>query len=48
MTSLPGFRRPKVLAAERPTELLLKAKGFEYAMLGGNAVTVVVVERTPE
>ncbi len=38
----------KVLAAERPTELQLKAKGLEYVMWGGVAVTVVVVERTPE
>jgi len=38
----------KVLAAERPAELRLKAKGVEYVMWGGLAVTVLVVERTPE
>ena len=38
----------KVFAAERPTELQLKAKGYEYAIWGGVAVTVFVVERTPE
>jgi phosphoserine phosphatase len=38
----------KVLAAERPTELRLKAKGLEYVMWGGVAVTAFVVERTPE
>ncbi len=37
----------KVFAAERPTELQLKAKGYEYVMWGGVAVTVFVVERTP-
>ena len=30
----------KVFAAERPTELQLKAKGYEYVMWGGVAVTV--------
>ena len=38
----------KVLAAERPTALTLKAKGIDYVMWGGVAVTVLVVERTPE
>ena len=38
----------KVLAAERPTGLQLKAKGIDYVMWGGRAVTVLVVERTPE
>ena len=38
----------KVLAAERPAELLLKAKGLDYVTWGGRAVTVLVVERTPE
>ena len=38
----------KVFAAERPTELQLKAKGYEYVIWGGVAVTVFVVERTPE
>lgn len=38
----------KVLADERPAELNLKAKGIEYIMWGGVAVTVLVVERTPE
>ena len=38
----------KVLAAERPTEWLLKAKGYDYAMFGGNAATAYIVERTPE
>jgi phosphoserine phosphatase len=38
----------KTFAAERPTELRLKAKGLEYAIWGGKAVTALVVERTPE
>jgi len=38
----------KVLAAERPTELRLNAKGLDYVIWGGVAVTVLVVERTPE
>jgi phosphoserine phosphatase len=38
----------KVFAAERPAELQLKAKGYEYVIWGGVAVTVFVVERTPE
>ncbi len=38
----------KVLAAERPANLQLNAKGLEYAIWGGLAVTVLVVERTPE
>ena len=38
----------KVLATERPAELVLKAKGYEYAMFGGNAATAYIVERTPE
>ncbi len=38
----------RVLTAERPTALTLKAKGIDYVMWGGVAVTVVVVERTPE
>ncbi len=38
----------KVLGAEHPTELQLKAKGLEYAIWSGLAVTAVVVERTPE
>lgn len=38
----------KVFAAERPTDLQLKAKGIEYVIWGGKAVTVFVVERTPE
>ena len=38
----------KVFVAERPTELQLKAKGYEYVIWGGVAVTVFVVERTPE
>jgi hypothetical protein len=37
-----------VLAAERPTGLRLTAEGLDYAMWGGLAVTVLVVERTPE
>ena len=38
----------KVFAAERPTELQLKAKGYEYTIWSGVAVTIFVVERTPE
>jgi hypothetical protein len=38
----------KVLADERPGELQLRTKGIEYVMWGGVAVTVLVVERTPE
>ncbi|MGD0416860.1 MAG: haloacid dehalogenase-like hydrolase [Terriglobales bacterium] len=38
----------KVFASERPTDLRLKAKGFEYTVWSGVAVTVFVVERTPE
>jgi len=38
----------KVFAAEHPTELQLKATGYEYVIWGGVAVTVFVVERTPE
>jgi len=38
----------KVLAAERPTDLQLTAKGIDYVMWAGVAVTVLLVERTPE
>ena len=38
----------KVFATERPTELRLKAKGYEYTIWSGVAVTIFVVERTPE
>jgi hypothetical protein len=38
----------KVLAAERPAGLQLKAKGIDYVVWGGVAVTVLVIERTPE
>ena len=38
----------KVFAVERPTEWQLKVKGYEYVIWGGVAVTVFVVERTPE
>lgn len=38
----------KVLATERPTELTLKATGIDYAVWQGLAVTVLLVERTPE
>jgi len=37
-----------LLATERPTELQLKAKGYEYTVWSGVAVTIFVVERTPE
>jgi len=37
-----------LLATERPTELQLKAKGYEYTVWSGGAVTIFVVERTPE
>ena len=38
----------KILAAEKPTELTLQVKGYEYAMFGGNAATALIVERTPQ
>ena len=38
----------KVFATEHPTELQLQAKGHDYAMWGGVAVTIYVVELTPE
>ncbi len=38
----------KVLAAERPTELQLKAQALDYVMWSGVAVTAFVVDRTPE
>jgi phosphoserine phosphatase len=38
----------KVFAAERPTDLQLRAKGHEYGIWAGLAVTVYVVELTPE
>jgi hypothetical protein len=38
----------KVLASERPTDLTLKATGIDYAVWQGLAVTVLLVERTPE
>jgi 2'-5' RNA ligase superfamily len=38
----------QVLAAERPAALQLRASGIDYVMWGGVAVTVLVVERTPE
>ena len=38
----------KVLTAERPTDLQLNAKALDYVIWGGVAVTVLVVERTPE
>ena len=38
----------KLFATERPTELQLKAKGYEYTIWSGVAVTIFVVERTPE
>jgi phosphoserine phosphatase/2'-5' RNA ligase len=36
----------KVIITERPTELQLKTKGYEYVIWGGKAVTVLLVERT--
>jgi hypothetical protein len=38
----------KVLAVEQPAGLQLKAKGLDYVIWGGMAVTALVVERTPE
>lgn len=38
----------KVLISERPTDLRLKTKGYDYVIWGGKAVTVLVVEPTPE
>jgi hypothetical protein len=38
----------KLFATERPTELQLTAKGYEYTVWSGVAVTIFVVERTPE
>jgi hypothetical protein len=59
VTLLQGFVRAKdfdaltaaltkVIAAEQPTELRLKTKGYDYVIWGGHAVTVLIVERTPE
>jgi hypothetical protein len=38
----------KVIVAERPTELRLKTKGYDYVVWGGHAVTAIIVERTPD
>lgn len=38
----------KVLAVERLADLRLKARGLDYAMWSGVAVTLIVIERTPE
>ena len=38
----------KIFATERPTELRLKATSLDYVIWSGVAVTVFVVERTPE
>jgi len=38
----------KLFSTERPTELQLTAKGYEYTVWSGVAVTIFVVERTPE
>jgi hypothetical protein len=38
----------KVLAEERPTDLQLTAKGIDYVIWSGVAVTVLLVERSPE
>ena len=38
----------KVLVAERPSAVTLNAKGIDYVMWGGVAVTVLIVERTAE
>jgi len=38
----------KVLSAERPADLQLKAKSLEYVIWAGVAVSALVVERTPE
>jgi hypothetical protein len=38
----------KVLTTERPTDLQLTAKGIDYVMWAGKALTVLLVERTPE
>jgi len=38
----------KVLAEERPTELQFQATGHEYGIWQGVAVTIFLVERTPE
>jgi phosphoserine phosphatase len=38
----------KVIASERPTELQLKAKGLSHVIWAGQAVTAIIVERTPE
>jgi phosphoserine phosphatase len=37
----------KVLAAERATDMQLKAKSLDYTIWNGTAVTVIVVEPTP-
>ncbi|HTT20320.1 MAG TPA: haloacid dehalogenase-like hydrolase [Candidatus Sulfotelmatobacter sp.] len=38
----------KLFATERPTDLQLKATGYDYTIWSGVAVTIFVVERTPE
>jgi hypothetical protein len=38
----------KVLATESPTSMVLTANGYDYAVWAGAAVTILVVERTPE
>jgi hypothetical protein len=38
----------KLLAAERPADLQLKATGLLYQIWNGAALTAIVVERTPE
>ena len=38
----------KLFATERPTELKLKSTGYQYTVWQGVAVTILVVERTPE
>ena len=38
----------KVLVTEHPTELGLKTKGYDYVIWEGHAVTVIIIERTPE
>jgi hypothetical protein len=38
----------QVVAVEKPAALQLRAKGYEYVIWAGHALTVFVIERTPE
>lgn len=38
----------QALKTERPTELHFKATGYEYSVWNGNAITLMMIERSPE